>query len=207
MLDTKYLQRWRELASAPKEDIVWNTTIISAYAVNEDDDWWEVVKSIKRDREYFKKAISNRVRKKELNGTRWRGAFEIDLVKVDDIKADGHKEELLKGMGVDWTGKTHVVVFHFHGIFHPSVSRACFSGHMKAMFPGSRRILNKGLFKDQSAYEAVTNLHNYSHKRMLQYGDGGYGDVKRKFHTPYEHKWRERISMTYDDSFEFSSTK
>jgi hypothetical protein len=99
-------------------------------------------------------------------GSRWRGWVELDLLtghKDEDLGIYAYKT--LTELGWDPTDPQDYVAVHAHLIMcHPRYSRADVAGHLASIYPLTRQVHVKSVFKDQTVEEGVTRFTTYMRK-------------------------------------------
>lgn len=99
-------------------------------------------------------------------GSRWRGWVELDLLtghKNEDLGIYVHKT--LTELGWDPTDPQDYVAVHAHLILcHPRCGRAGVAGHLAGIYPLTRQVHVKSVFKDQEVEEGVTRFTTYMRK-------------------------------------------
>lgn len=99
-------------------------------------------------------------------GSRWRGWVELDLLtghKDEDLGIYVHKT--LTGLGWDPTDPQDYVAVHAHVILcHPRFSRDGVAGDLADIYPLTRQVHVKSVFKDQEVEEGVARFTTYMRK-------------------------------------------
>jgi len=203
--------RWRKFSSNLCVDSTsWTTLILTARLVDDQSIWGRTIAEVSDDLGSFKKLWRSVVRKR-IPGTRWCGAFEIDLLRPEYLVSRAHKVALLADLGVDVMSLTpgdRVVLPHFHAVVDLHRDSSCrFTREMGRAFPGRRRLLCKPLWKQHSLCDNVERLCSYTYKRQFKYSstDDTGSSV---FVANYESLWYNRMSQLYDhlqDNIAFES--
>jgi len=206
-------KRWVRFGDGLGFDRVsWATLIVSAHVVDPETDWDELVGKVRQDfvetRRLWRAVIN-----KSVSGVRWRGVFEIDLLRPDSLVQRAQKVELLTDLNVtveDLSWDQRVVLPHYHAILDLGRRDVrMFSRRMRRHFRGSRRLLCQNLWQRYTLSKNIERLCDYSHKRRFEYSEVD-GDGKTRFVDSYEPAWLSKMSRLHsslEDVLHFDSSR
>ena len=206
-------KRWKHFGDGLGFDRVsWATLIASAHVVSPATDWSELAQTVRQDMAETRRgwrAVVN----KSVSGIRWRGSFEIDLLRPDYLMRRPQKIELLTDLGVAVEAlrpEQRIVLPHYHAILDLSRHDVrVVSRKIRHRFRGSRRLLCKSLQQRYTLSENIDRLCAYTHKRRFEYSDTD-DDGKTTFYEPYEPFWLKRMSnlhLELEQELRFDSSR
>ena len=204
---SKLPRSWQFFRSVERSKLAFATIIISGILAKPSDSEAAIEAKINAEIERFKSDWTGLTKSRRLSGLRFRGAFEFDLSKCDDIH--GHRQLLFDDMGVTpILGDDIIINLHIHLMI------ACcrcdvekLSAELRRKWPGRWRVVVKSLFENQSTEEAICNVYGYISKQICRYSSGGVGDIPVIFGYEWEPVWLKKVGRLYKCiSLEFRSS-
>lgn len=219
-LDVEAVQKWRDRVLAGhknfrrvnRDRLVFVTVIGGAMAVTPTTttmaitDWTASV--IEAGRDGWHRTVRRR-----LPGLRWRGSWEVDLLRPTGIKAKGHKADLLQDLGVDVRSLTpdhRILLPHFHVVADLGThDQKVMSGELRVPFSGRWRVHSTPLWDSGTVEDNLTGIASYSTKLRFRYSSA-YGGKVTEYNEDYEGFWRTKVIQVIQsislDGLEFRSS-
>ncbi len=198
---------WQFFRSITKSDVAFVTIIISAIPASRHCCKIDIKNKIHEEITSFKKIWLSLSKGRRLPKLRFRGSFEFDLSRAQDIQ--GHRQSLYDDLSVPQISTDdRIINLHIHLLI------ACNSHELNKLsnvlqrtWRGRWRVLVKSLYENQSTDDAILYIYRYITKKIYRYSIGGIGDEPVQFNLEWEDFWAEVSKYIYDSmDFDFRSS-